>query len=93
MKLGIKYPNLISKVVVVNPLGFSDVVPPLYKLISFYPVAKTFSETIMKPTMQSVWMFLESAFYDVGNIEQKFANYMLQNLLQGILLTEHHSLS
>lgn len=70
----------IRHLVLINPVGLSRRMPNLYRPLSFYPLAKMISKTIMKPKRSNVKKFLESAFFNKEKLEDYFVDYVYENM-------------
>lgn len=68
--------RFVKEAVAVNPVGFCAKVPAMYKPISFYPLAKLLTKTVMKPTRENMEKFLKGAVFSGNKVAREFAEYM-----------------
>lgn len=84
-KIVAKRGNSLGKIVLVSPLGFTDSVPWNQKLLSFYPIAKLLSHTVMKPTRENVAKFLQRPLYNKTVLKNEFIDYYYNSIMDDIL--------
>ena len=75
LKLAANEPELISKLVLVSPLGFSSYVPGKQKPITLYPLAKLIAKTAFKPTRQNIHKFLLDPTRASVKLPEEFVHY------------------
>lgn len=75
MKVALKYPNLVSKLVLVSPLGFSTATPPFQKAVGLWPLAWLLSKTVVRPTKQNLKKFLTQVMTNPQALDDIFVNY------------------
>lgn len=81
IKLASKF-NLIKKLVLVNPVGFSNYIPNSYRLLGIYNVALFLSKTAMNPSQRHMKNFLQQAVLEKSTIEDKFARYYYDSVIR-----------
>lgn len=71
-----KDPDLdIKKIILVDPMGIINYVPPKQKIASVYPAIKLVSRTAMKPTRKNMTSFLLSVLGDDPSLDPRFIDY------------------
>ncbi len=78
LKMAIDHPEQVSKLLLVNSLGFTDYVPWGYRPVSFYYGAKLLSNTVMSPTLDNMRKFLADVLYNKSVLTDDLAGYYHQ---------------
>jgi pimeloyl-ACP methyl ester carboxylesterase len=74
-KAAIAEPKLISKLVLVNPLGLIRKIPPKQRPVGIGLFAKFLAKGPMKPNRKNMKKFLQSAVYDKKVVSEDFVDY------------------
>lgn len=80
LKLAMEHPDVIDKIVLVSPLGFSRYVPWRFRILSFYFIAKMLSKTVMRPGGETMRKFLYSVLDDAAVLADEFIDYFYGNI-------------
>ncbi len=75
LKLAMKHPNLIQKLILISPVGFTESTPIFQKLVGLRPVVNVLSKTVMKPSKKNMRRFLESGFCDRTKLSEELLDY------------------
>lgn len=79
LKLAQRKKVVINKVVAISPIGFTEEVPFVYKLLSFLPLARFLSVTAMKPTRKNMHEFLISVMQK-REVAEQFVDYYFDSV-------------
>ncbi len=74
-KLAISSPELVSEIVLVNPLGLIKKIPFKQRAIASRRFTRILTKTAVKPTRKNMKKFLQSAVYDKKIITEQFVDY------------------
>lgn len=80
LQLALKNNSSVKKMILVNPIGFSDFIPLRYRFLSFYFFAKFLTITFMKPTRENMKKFLVSVFKYPSLLREEFISYFFENV-------------
>ena len=80
IKLALKEKEIVDRIVLVNPLGFSRYVPWRYRPMSIYLFAKIISKTAMRPSRKKMEEFLISVLENSSPLAEKFVDYFYENV-------------
>ena len=72
--------DLISSLVVINPVGLCAKIPLKYKLISIKPFVKTLIKTVLYPSRNYIVDFLTSAQFQKIEVDKIFVDYYLSTM-------------
>jgi pimeloyl-ACP methyl ester carboxylesterase len=75
LKMGLRNPDLIKKMVVVSPLGFTKHTPIKHMLIGFRSFAKLLANTVMKPSADNLKKYMRGVMNDSAVIKPEFVDY------------------
>lgn len=75
----------IRKLALINPLGLTDQVPNMYRLLSIYPIAYLLSRTVMKPSIDMVHKFFLSAVQSKNIQLLPLEKYYFEGMMRGKL--------
>jgi 4,5:9,10-diseco-3-hydroxy-5,9,17-trioxoandrosta-1(10),2-diene-4-oate hydrolase len=75
----------VSKLVLIDSLGFTRHLPLKHRLATFYSLAKFLSKTALKPDRVTMRKFLFEVFYDPSQGEELFFNYFYESLFRSKL--------
>lgn len=83
LQVASKFNNLVTRVILVSSLGFTDYVPASQRLASNKLVTSILVKTIMRPTYKSIEMFLKS----IANmpLEREFIEYVVESFTRNKL--------
>ncbi|MEN9328191.1 MAG: hypothetical protein RI947_999 [Candidatus Parcubacteria bacterium] len=70
----------VNKIILVDPLGFTLSVPFNQKLLTFYPVAKFLSRTVMKLSRNNMESFLRGVYVDNTILADEFIEYVYESM-------------
>lgn len=80
LRLILREKSHISRVILINPMGFSTKNPLKYSYVGFYPLAKLLVKTIIKIRPFSMKKFVESGFVNPQKMERIFFDYYYENI-------------
>lgn len=80
MKLAIRIPSKIKRLILVDPIGFTDQIPWHQRIVGIYPVANLLSRTALKPTKKNMEKFLMSVLYGQPKISSDYVSYFHSNI-------------
>jgi len=75
VEIALQHAELVSKLVLVSPIGFTSRIPHKQKMVGVYPLIKLVSRTAMKPTHANIAKFLRSGFAHPEAATPEFINY------------------
>lgn len=84
LKMALLHPDRVSRLVVVNSVGFADYMGMGDKVIGFYPLAKLISKTILKPggNNKRIESFLRHTFYNrTIHLPTEFLEYFFETMM------------
>lgn len=80
LKLATQNKNYIKSVIAVNSLGFSDYMPWKFRILAFYPIARLFSKTIMKPSPKNMNNFVAGVMHKSFSLKKEFIDYFCESI-------------
>jgi pimeloyl-ACP methyl ester carboxylesterase len=81
LKLAQRKKVVIKRLVAVSPIGFTEEVPFIYKLLAFLPLARFLSVTAMKPTKKNMHEFLTSVMQN-KQVTEQFVDYYFDSVIR-----------
>lgn len=87
VKLGLLRPDLISKMVLVSPLGFTTYTPIPQIPMAFKFIMKVLSKTVMRPTFKNMKNFFSGVMKNVNVVKKEFYDYYVG----AMSLSEHNN--
>lgn len=79
-KLALDKKSQVRKLVLINPMGFTDYIPRKFFILSFPRVVSTLTKTLLKPTKKFITSFLLNALFKKSALKNDFLNYYLESL-------------
>ncbi len=70
----------VRKIIFVDPLGFTTSVPSKQKFLSFAPIARLLSKTVMSPTKQHLKQFLQESHFNQNTLEDVLIDYVHESI-------------
>lgn len=89
LQLAMQKKPYIGKMVLVNPMGFSDYIPLRHRPLAFYSLAWLFSKTVMRTTKNNMAKFISEAVENKAGIKEEFTDYYFERVKRK---TENHPL-
>jgi len=84
LNIALDRPDVIEKMVLVSPLGFTRSTPPRSRLLGLRWLAVALSKTVMRPTRKNIESFLVSVVHDPATMPAAFVDYYHECLTQGL---------
>lgn len=81
LKLAIEHRPYIDKIVIGNPLGFTAYMPSKFRPVSFRPLAKFLSKTVLRPSRnnKNLEKFMRDVFFDKSQpLAVEFVDYFYE---------------
>ncbi len=80
IKIALEYPDLVNKLILVNPLGFSSKIPNSQKAVGIYRIAHFLSRTAVKPNRKNMEKFVKDPLYDQSSVDPEFVDYFFEGV-------------
>lgn len=80
LKLVLQERKYIDKIVLVNPIGFTNFIPLNQRLMSIYFLAKLLTKTVIRSTRKNMRRFLSSVLYNPSALREEFVDYFYESV-------------
>lgn len=80
VKLAVRFPTLVHSLILMNAMGFTDYLPPKYRLLSIPGFPKFLTQVVMKPTRSNMEQFLQSVFYRPIALPKEFIDHFYSTI-------------
>jgi pimeloyl-ACP methyl ester carboxylesterase len=82
LKLAQNNKNIIERMILLNPLGFTRKIPNSQLIVSIKPFVVLLSKTVLKPSKKNMASFLKSPMLNPDNLSDEFIDYFYSSIVK-----------